>query len=32
MVAGDAADQSAIWNEIDLKSQRLGAHSATRAF
>jgi hypothetical protein len=33
MAAGDGrqADQSAIWNEIALKSQRLGAHSATGA-
>jgi hypothetical protein len=33
MVAGDRrqADQSAIWNQIALKSQRLGAHSATGA-
>lgn len=33
MVAGDdrQADQSAIWNEIALKSQRMGAHSATGA-
>jgi hypothetical protein len=33
MVAGDGrqADQSAIWNEIALKSQRMGAYSATGA-
>jgi hypothetical protein len=33
MVSGDRrqADQSAIWSEIALKSQRLGAHSATGA-